>query len=78
MDSLRDNDDIWYGFDDATTWHIDLYYIMILYDDKMLWGHSDGYVVLRAFMDGLVIEAVCGETMIHSIEAVWKILARKK
>ena len=27
--------------------------IMILYDDEMSRGHDDGYVVLRAPMDGL-------------------------
>ena len=29
-------------------------------------------------MDGLVIEVAYGETMIHSTEAVWEILAREK
>ena len=51
--------------------------MMVLYDDEMSWGHGDGYVVLRALMDELVIEAAYGETMIHFIETVWDILARK-
>ena len=51
---------------------------MILYDDEMSWGHGDGYVILRAPMDGSVIEVVYRETMIHSTEVVWEILARKK
>ena len=50
---------------------------MILYDDEM-WGHGDGYVVLRASMDGPVIDAAYGETMIHSIEAVWEMLVREE
>ena len=60
------------------TWHIDditwWYYMMVLCDDEMSWGHDDGYVVLRAPMDGPVIEATYGEIMIHSTEAVWKML----
>ena len=73
-------DDIWYDFDDATMWHIDIYYMMVLqddmlYDDEMSWGHGDGYVVLRAPMDGPVIEVIYRETMIHFIETVWEILA---
>ena len=51
------------------------YYIMvlqndILYDDEMSWGHGDGYVVLRASIDGPVTEATYRETMIHSTEVV--------
>ena len=57
--------------DDIIWW----YYTMILYDDEMSWGHGDGYVVLRAPMDGLMIEVAYGETMIHSTKAVWEILA---
>ena len=48
---------------------------MLLYDDEMSWGHGDGYIVLRAPMDGLVIKAIYRETMIHSIEAIMEILA---
>ena len=51
--------------------------MMILYDDEMLWGHGDGYVVLWAPMDGLVIEVAYGEIMIHSTEVVWEMLARE-
>ena len=51
---------------------------MILYDNEMSWGHSDGYVVLRAPMDRPVIEAAYGETMIHSTEVVWEMLAREE
>ena len=50
----------------------------MLYDDEMSWGHGDGYVVLRAPMDGPMIEVAYGETMIHSTKAVWEILARKE
>ena len=71
--------DIWYDFDYATMWHIDdirwWYYMMVLCDDEMSWGHDDGYVVLRAFVDGPVIEVAYGETMIHSTEVVCEILA---
>ena len=49
---------------------------MILYDNEMSWGHDDGYVVLRAAIDGLVIKVAYGETMIHSTEAVWEMLAQ--
>ena len=73
----------------ATMWHIDniswwcyimkLYDdIMILYDDEMSWGHGDGYVVLRTLMDEPVIKASYRETMIHSIEIAWEMLARKE
>ena len=72
---LHDDDNIWYGFDDATMWLIGVY---ILYDDEMSWGHSDGYVVLRVLIDGPVIEAAYGQTMIHSTEAIWEILALKE
>ena len=48
---------------------------MILYDDEMSWEHGDGYVVLQTHMDGPMIEAAYGETMIHSIEAGGEILA---
>ena len=52
-----------FGF--TTMWHIDniawwCYMIklcddiMIIYDDEMSWGHGDGYIVLRAPMDGLM------------------------
>ena len=51
---------------------------MISYDDEISRGHSDGYAVLRAPMDGLVIEAAYRETMIHSTEAVAEMLARKE
>ena len=34
--------------------------------------HGDGYVVLQVLMDGPVIEDAYGETMIHSIEVVWR------
>ena len=51
---------------------------MILYDDEMSWGHGDVYIVLRALMDGPVIEAVYGETMIHSIKAVVEMLAQEE
>ena len=69
---------IWYGFDDATTWYIGIYYMMILYDDEMSWGYGDSYIVLRAPMDRLVIEAAYGEIMIHSTEAVWEMLAQEE
>ena len=84
---LHDNM-IWYGFNDATMWLTDdatmwltdiyVYCIMILYDDDMSWEHGDGYLVLQAPMDGPVIEAAYGETMIHSTEAVQKMLAREE
>ena len=51
---------------------------MILYDDEMSRGHGDGYVVLRVPMDGLVIEAAYGETIIHSTEGIWEMLAREE
>ena len=51
---------------------------MILYDDKMSWGHGDGYVVLRTPMDGPMIKVAYGNTMIHTIEAVWEMLVRKE
>ena len=54
------------------------YYIMVLYDDEMSWGHEDGYVVLRAPMDGPMIEVAYGETMIHSTEIVWEMLAQEE
>ena len=41
-------------------------------------GHGDGYIVLQAPMDGLVIEAAYGETMIHSIKVVWEMLAQEE
>ena len=68
---LHDNM-IWYGFNDAMIWLTDKYvhFIMILYDDEMSWGHDDGYIVLRVPMDGLMIKATYGETMIHSIETI--------
>ena len=43
---------------------------MTLYDDEMSWGHGDGYVVLRAPMDGSMIKVVYGESMIHSTKVV--------
>ena len=52
--------------------------MMILYDNEMLRGYSDGYVVLRAPMDGPMIEVAYGETMIHSTEIVWETLAREE
>ena len=39
------------------------------------WIYGDGYIVLRAPMNGLVIEAAYGKTMIHSTEVVWEMLA---
>ena len=76
--------EIWYHFDDSTTWHIGMYinYMMKLYNDFIWWWDviktQDGYVVLRVPMVGLLIEAVYGETMIHSTEAVWEILTWEK
>ena len=58
-----------------------LYYDIIwwfYFDDEMLWRYDDGYVVLWASMGWPVIEATYGETMIHSIKAVWEILAREE
>ena len=52
--------------------------MMILYDNEMSRGHSDGYVVLRAPMDGPMIEVAYGETMIHSTEIVWEMLAQEE
>ena len=77
------NDDIWYDFNNATTWHIGRYiiwwyYMIILYDNEMSWGQGDGYVVLRTPMDGPMIKAAYGETMIHSTEAVWEMLAQEE
>ena len=51
---------------------------MLLYDDEMSWGHGDGYIVLRAPMEKLVVEAAYKETIIHSIKAVVEKLAREK
>ena len=65
-------DDILY--DDITWW----YFMMIVYDDDMSWGHGDGYVVLRASMNRPMIKAVCGETMVHSTETVWEMLAQEE
>ena len=60
-------------------WHIGgIYYMIILYDDEMSWEHGDGYVVLQAPMDGLVIKATYKETMIHFTEIVMEMLARKE
>ena len=53
-------------YDDITWW----YYMMILYDNEMSWEHGGGYVVLRALMNGLVIETAYGKSMIHSTEVV--------
>ena len=52
--------------------------MMIFYDKEMLWEHGDGYIVLRAPIDGPVIDAAYGDTMIHSTEVVVDILARKE
>ena len=62
----------WYIlYDDIIGWYIIWwYYMMILYDNEMSWGHGDGYVVLRAPMDRPVIEVAYGEIMIHSTEIV--------
>ena len=76
--------DIWYVFDDAMMWHIGMYiiYIIKLYDDFIWWWdvmknrwwlHSTTSSYRRS-----VIETVYGETMIHSTEAVWEILAREE
>ena len=56
-----------------------LVYIFVFYDDdEMSWGHSDCYVVLWAPMDRPMIETAYGETMIHSTEVVWEMLAREE
>ena len=69
----------WYIYIYIIWWYYKLiYYMMVLYDDEMSWGHGDGYVVLWAPMDGSVIEAAYGETIIHSTKAVWEILAREE
>ena len=65
-------DDILY--DDITWW----YYMIILYDNEMSWGYGDGYIVLQALMDGPMIEATYGETMIHSTKGVWEMLAQEE
>ena len=41
----------------------------------MSWGHSDGYVVLQTPMNGPVVEAAYGRTMIHSTKVVVEMLA---
>ena len=51
---------------------------MILYDNKNSWGHGDGYVVLWALINELVIEVVYEETMIHSTKIIWEMLAREE
>ena len=84
-------DDIWYDFwwhHDVAYWYIYIYiiwwyykmiyYMIALYDDEISWGHGDGYVILQAPMDGLMIEAVYGETMVHSTETVVEMLAREE
>ena len=59
---------------DDITW----YYMMIFYNNEMSWGHDDGYIVLRAPIDGPMIEAAYGETMIDSTKTVWEILTREE
>ena len=66
--------------DDATMWLCILIYtyIYMFYDDFMR-CHEDT-VMLRSTMGSYgrpVIEVAYRETMIHSTEVVWEILARK-
>ena len=51
--------------------------VYILYDE-MSWGHDDGYVVLHTPMEGLVIDAIYWETMIHSTEAVLRDVSSRR
>ena len=80
-------DDIWYNFNDATTWHIDIYYMMVLQDDILYDGFIWCWDVMRirwwlrstaGSYGWPVIEVAYGETMIHSTEAIWEILAREE
>ena len=42
------------------------------------WTYGDGYVVLRAPMDGLSYRPHMGRQLFHSTEAVWEMLAREE
>ena len=79
---LWNNNNIWFGLDDATMWHISINYMMILYDDfyMIMRCHKDT-MMLRSTTGSYgwpVIKVAYGEIMIHSTEAVWEILAREE
>ena len=75
--------DIWYFFDDATTWHIGMYiiYMMKLYDDFIWQWDVMTQWWLRSttsFYGRSMVKIAYGETMIHSTEAGWEILVREE